>query len=65
MGADQFGSSDQSRRISAKKIKKAKKAKKKFCDCPMVEALQSVKRGKFRLAGRYARMSLRLMAAWI
>jgi hypothetical protein len=64
MGADQFGSSDKSRRISAKKIKKAKK-KGRLCDCPMVEALHSAKRGQFRLAGRYAQMSLRLLAARI
>lgn len=31
--------------------------------CPMVAALQSVKRGKFRLARRYAAMSVRLLAA--
>lgn len=31
--------------------------------CPMVAALRSVKRGKFRLARRYAAMSLRLIAA--
>jgi hypothetical protein len=29
--------------------------------CPMVAALVSVKRGKFRLARRYAAMSVRLM----
>lgn len=31
--------------------------------CPMVAALVSVKQGKFRLARRYARMSVRLLAA--
>jgi hypothetical protein len=31
--------------------------------CPMVAAVQSVKRGKYRLARRYAAMSLRLIAA--
>lgn len=31
--------------------------------CPMVAAVQSVKRGKFRLARRYAAMSVRLTAA--
>ena len=31
--------------------------------CPMAEALVSVKRGKFRLARRYAAMSVRLIAA--
>lgn len=31
--------------------------------CPMVAAVQSVKRGKFRLARRYAAMSVRLIAA--
>lgn len=30
--------------------------------CPMVAAAQSVKRGKLRLARRYAAMSLRLMS---
>lgn len=29
--------------------------------CPMVAAVQSVKRGKFRLARRYAAMSVRLL----
>lgn len=33
---------------------------KKGC-CPMAEAGRSVRRGKFKLAGRYARMSVRLM----
>lgn len=33
--------------------------------CPMVAAVVSVKRGKFRLAGRYARMSGRLILARI
>jgi hypothetical protein len=33
--------------------------------CPMVAALVSVKQGKFRLAKRYALMSVRLMAARI
>jgi hypothetical protein len=31
--------------------------------CPMVSALRSVKRGKFRLARRYAGWSVRLLAA--
>lgn len=38
------------------------KPPKKDC-CPMVAAIRSVKQGKFRLAGRYARWSVRLMAA--
>lgn len=33
--------------------------------CPMVAAVKSVKRGRFRLARRYAAMSLRLLAARI
>lgn len=33
------------------------------CDCPMAAAVQSVKRGKLRLAARYARLSVRLIAA--
>jgi hypothetical protein len=33
------------------------------CQCPMAAAVQSVKRGKFRLARRYAVMSVRLIAA--
>jgi len=33
--------------------------------CPMVAAVRSVKRGKFRLAARYARMSGRLVLARI
>jgi hypothetical protein len=62
MGADQFGSSDKSRRISPKKIKKARRQSDRKC-CPMVEAVHSVKRGKFKLARRYAAMSVRLIAA--
>lgn len=31
--------------------------------CPMVAAVKSVKRGRFRLAKRYAAMSVRLLAA--
>lgn len=31
--------------------------------CPMVAAVRSVRRGKFRLARRYARMSVRLVMA--
>lgn len=30
--------------------------------CPMVAAVRSVKRGKYRLASRYARLSVRLIA---
>lgn len=40
-----------------------KPPKKKFCDCPMRAAVVSVKKGKFRLARRYAAMSVRLIAA--
>lgn len=32
-----------------------------ICDCPMVAAVRSVKRGKLRLARRYAAMSARLI----
>jgi hypothetical protein len=35
------------------------------CGCPMVAAVKSVKRGKYRLARRYAVMSVRLIAARI
>lgn len=38
------------------------KPPKKEC-CPMVAALVSVKRGKFRLAARYVRLSVRHIAA--
>ena len=31
--------------------------------CPMAAAVRSVKEGKFRLARRYARMSVRLIVA--
>jgi hypothetical protein len=58
VGGDQFGHGG-SRRIPARKIAKAKK---KGC-CSMVAAVRSVKRGQFRLAGRYVRMSVRLIAA--
>lgn len=37
---------------------------KKKC-CPMVAAVVSAKRGNFRLAARYARLSARLIAARI
>jgi hypothetical protein len=43
---------------------KTSHGKDKGC-CPMVAAVQSVKRGKYRLARRYAVMSLRLIAARI
>lgn len=33
--------------------------------CPMVAAIRSARRGNFRLAGRYARWSVRLIAARI
>jgi len=33
--------------------------------CPMVAAVRSVRRGRFRLARRYAGMSVRLIAARI
>lgn len=33
--------------------------------CPMVAAVHSLRRNKFRLAARYARMSLRILAARI
>jgi hypothetical protein len=39
--------------------------KKTDACCPMAAAVQSVKRGKYRLARRYAAMSLRLIAARI
>lgn len=35
---------------------------RKFCDCPMMAAVVSVKRGNFRLARRYAALSVRLIA---
>jgi hypothetical protein len=35
------------------------------CDCPMMAAVQSVKRGKLRLARRYAAMSVRLLVAQV
>lgn len=35
------------------------------CSCPMGAAVRSVKRGKFRLAQRYAVMSVRLIAGRI
>jgi hypothetical protein len=68
MGADQFGHGG-TRKIPASKIKKARGGgggggKKKDC-CPMVAAIRSVKVGKFKLARRYAAMSVRLIAARI
>lgn len=44
------------------KSKKSKSAHQRKC-CSMVEAVRSVKRGKFRLAKRYAAMSVRLIVA--
>jgi hypothetical protein len=58
MGKDQFGSSDKSRKISAKKIAKAKK---KGC-CSYVEAGKSLRRRKFRLAARYVRLDIKRRA---
>lgn len=73
MGGDQFGHGG-TRKIPASKIKKAKTGgshagsggggKKKDC-CPMVAAVRSAKQGKFKLAKRYAAMSVRLIAARI
>lgn len=65
VGADQFGSGG-SRKIPKSKIQKAQKGgshKKGGGCCPMVAAVQSAKRGQFRLARRYAVMSVRLIAA--
>lgn len=66
MGKDQFGSSDKSRRISPGSIRRAqggghKPPKKKCCVSNMKAAIESVKRGKYRLARRYARNSVRLV----
>lgn len=67
MGKDQFGHGG-TRRISAGKIAKAKSGgggggkSNKGC-CPMVAAVRSVKRGQFKLARRYAGMSVRLIGA--
>jgi hypothetical protein len=33
--------------------------------CPMVAAAASARRGKYRLARRYAWMSVRLMSGWL
>ncbi len=48
------------RPTNSHKRKPAKSSGDKGC-CPMAAAIRSVKRGKFRLAGRYARWSLRLL----
>jgi hypothetical protein len=45
-----------------RKIKTGTGKKKKGC-CSMVAAVKSVKRGKYRLARRYAAMSVRLIVA--
>lgn len=65
VGKDQFGSGG-SRKISKGSIKRSQqggshKPPKKGC-CPMVAAVRSVKQGKFRLARRYAAMSVGLLA---
>jgi len=65
VGKDQFGSGG-SRKIPRSKIKKSQQggSHKKGNDCcPMVAAIRSAKRGQFRLARRYATMSVRLLAA--
>lgn len=64
VGKDQFGSG-RTRKIPASKIAKAKRGgggggKKNDC-CPMVAAVRSAKRGNFRLARRYAALSVRLV----
>lgn len=55
------GPGGRTRKIKSKKAKAAHQ--RKFCDCPMGAAVRSVKRGQFRLARRYAAMSIRLIAA--
>lgn len=42
--------------------KKERRREKDAC-CPMVAAVRSAKQGRFRLAARYARWSVRLIAA--
>lgn len=53
------GPGGRTRKIKSKKAKAGHK--KKICNCPMVAAVDSVKRGNFRLARRYAAMSVRLI----
>lgn len=65
MGKDQFGHGG-TRKISSGSIKRSQqggshKPPKKGC-CSMVEAVRSVKRGQFRLAVRYVRMTPRFIA---
>lgn len=59
MGRDQFGDGG-SRRIPAKKIKKAKTggSHKKGC-CSYVEAAKAIRRLEFKLARRYVRMDVK------
>ena len=54
------GPGGRTRKIKSKKAKSAHK--KNFFDCPMMAAVVSVKRGNFRLARRYAALSVRLIA---
>lgn len=56
------GPGGSTRRIQTNKGGGGSKPPSKDC-CPMVAAVRSVKQGKFRLARRYAAMSVRLMAA--
>lgn len=57
---DQFGSSDKSRRISAKKIKKSQQggSHRRKC-CSYAEAGKAITRLEFRLAVRYVRMDVK------
>lgn len=48
---------------STRKIQGNKPPRKGICDCPMGAAVRAARRGRFRLAGRYARMAARLVAA--
>jgi hypothetical protein len=61
-----FGSGNQPPRVRPATQAGGSGAKppKKDC-CPMVAALRSARKGKFRLAKRYTIMSVRLMAARI
>ena len=46
-----------------RQVPKPNRSNDPICNCPMVAAVRSVKRGQYRLARRYTAMSVRLIAA--
>lgn len=59
------GTNHKATKAAKTKTTKAAPASTGGCKCPMAAAARSVKRGKFRLAARYAAWSVRLIAAGV